>query len=159
MCYEDSEAWLRVLWWMWRMTGFVKRLWHSCDFFVRVKMWSKGLWIYLSLPDRLRTIDYAADKSCEQWAVRPRQVTERECTDCWMGHKWNVQGLGNYLNEELETNSKALLVLETLELLEGLWVPMSILNKPIDVYTISPPAFCHTLCLIYTIVRFDVLNT
>lgn len=44
---------------------------------------------------------------------------QRECTDCWSGHKWNVQGLGNYLNEELETNSKALLVLETLELLKG----------------------------------------
>lgn len=95
-----------------------------------------------------------SDISCEQWTVWPGQVTE----SVYRLLKWNVQGLGNYLNEELETDSKALLVLETLELLKGLWVPMSILNKPIDVYTISPPAVCYTLCLMYTIVRFDVLN-
>lgn len=147
------------VWWMWRMMGFVKRLWHSCDFFVRVKMWSKALWIYLSSPDQLVTIDSLITPVSSEPCGLVRLQTE--CTDCWRGnvHKWNVQGLGNYLNEELETNSKALLVLETLELLKGLWVPMSILNKPIDVYTISPPAVCHTLCLIYTIVRFDVLNT
>lgn len=158
MCYEDSKAWLRVLWWMRRVMGFVKRLWHSCDFFVRVKMWSKELWIYLSSPDQLRTIDSLITPVSSEPCGLVRLQTE--CTDCWRGnvHKWNVQGLGNYLNEELETNSKALLVLETLELLKGLWVPMSILNKPIDVYTISPPAVCHTLCLIYTIVRFDDLN-
>lgn len=158
MYYEDSEAWLRVLWWMWRVVGIVKRLWHSCDFFVRVKMWSKALWIYLPLPDQLGTIDYLISAVSSEPCGLVR--LQGACTDCWRGHKWNVQGLGNYLNEELETDSKALLVLETFELLKGLWVPMSTLNKPIDVYTISPPAVCHTLCLIYyTIVRFDVLNT
>lgn len=111
------------------------------------------------LTDQLGTIDYLIGAVSSEPCGLVR--LQRECTDCWRGnvHKWNVRGLGNYLNEELETNSKALLVLETLELLKGLWVPMSILNKPIDVYTISPPAVCHTLSLIHTIVRFDVLNT
>lgn len=118
----------------------------------------KSVWIYLSSPDQLGTIDYLITPVSSEPCGLVR--LQRECTDCWRGnvHKWNVQGLGNYLNEELETNSKALLVLETLELLKGLWVPMSILNKPIDVYTISPPVVCHTLCLIYAIVRFHDLN-